>query len=435
MDISADFKGKKVGIIGFGREGRSTFEHLKFTCDEIVIFDRNYENIDLESLVKAGDKGEGNFDLNRYKTVSDKELKNYSYLDVFFKSPGVPLKNIEGDVDFSKLSSQTNEFLRKNKDKTIGVTGTKGKSTTSTMIYELLRAYGVKVELIGNIGVPCLEADEDSDYYVFEMSSHQLELVDFSPKYAILLNVYEEHLDHYKDFNHYKKAKENVYFYQNEGDFCFSFEQPKNLKSRFFDIGKIDVKAEGFLDLSGYKNVIGKHNKNNAYLAMLVTKGLGYFDLECIEKAFKGFKPLAHRLEYIGILEGVDYYDDSISTIPRACIAACESIENAKTIIIGGMDRGIDYSLLIDFIKERKDLNFIALPDTGHNIFKEIKTANIKSDNIQKAKDLKEAVSIAKSVSKKGEAVVLSPAAPSYGFFKNFEDRGEKFKEYVFSDK
>lgn len=407
-------KNKKVGIIGFGREGRSTYEHIKHLCDEIVIFDANYENIK-ESIQSE-----------KVCVVSDTELANYSHLDTFFKSPGVPYKNIENVIDRKKITSQTNEFLKSHRDKIIGITGTKGKSTTSTMIYELLKNYGLKVQLVGNIGIPTFEASDDNDYFVVEMSSHQLELVDVSPKYAVLLNVFEEHLDHYKSFEHYKRAKQNIYRFQQKGDLLFSYELPdETINSTFFDISNL-AKGNVLVDLSHYKNVVGVHNKNNGYVAMLVATQLGYSDIDVTKTTFENFKGLRHRLEFIGSYDGIDYYDDSISTIPKATILGASSIDNIYTVIIGGMDRNIDYSLLEKFIVENEQLKFIALPNTGHKIAR-----NIKAENIYEVDGLEKAVKVAKDITPKGKAVLLSPAAPSYGFFKNFEERGDKFRDYV----
>ncbi len=408
------FRDKKIGIIGFGLEGRSTLEHLRDRVSSVVVFDRNYEAL----AETSGD--------DKVIFRSDKDLAKYSDLDYFFKSPGVPYKNIEQDVPREKLTSQVNEFLLKHRDRTIAVTGTKGKSTTVTMIYNLLKNYGAKVELLGNIGVPVFESHPDMDYYVIELSSHQLELAYVSPKYGILLNIFEEHLDHYKSFEDYKRAKENIYKYQVEGDYLFSYAEPDGeYKAKYFNT--TDTAPErNFLDLSGYDNIVGEHNKNNAYLAMKLVRELGLEDKAACEKTFREFKGLDHRLEYIGNFDGVDYYDDSISTIPMACILGAKSIENVTTIIIGGMDRNIDYSLLENFILERQDLKFLAMPDTGHKIARKI-----LSRNVLVVDDLEVAVRVAKDITPKGRAVLLSPAAPSYGFFKNFKDRGEKFKYYV----
>ncbi len=408
------FKDKKIGIIGFGLEGRSTLEHLKDTVLELVVFDRKFATL-----------SENNED-EKISFVNDKDLNKYSDIDYFFKSPGIPYKNIEVNVPREKLTSQVNEFLLENRDKTIAVTGTKGKSTTTTMIYNLLKNFGLKVQLLGNIGVPVFEFKPDMDYYVIELSSHQLELVDVSPKYAVLLNVFEEHLDHYKSFEHYKRAKENIFRYQLEGDYLFSYKEPEEAyKGIYFSIDESFQIREVF-DLSAYNNIVGEHNKNNAYLAIRLVRELGFDDKGIFEKTFREFKGLEHRLEYVGNFDGVDYYDDSISTIPMACILGTNSIENIRTVIIGGMDRHIDYTLLEDFIVKRQDLVFIALPDTGHKIARKIRTGNISVVD-----DLEKAVELAKDLTYKGQAVLLSPAAPSYGFFKNFKERGEKFKEYV----
>ncbi len=415
------FKGCKIGILGFGREGRSTYSHLKNVAGQIVIIDRS----------KSG------FDSLEDKDVDflyEKDLNKNIQFDYVFKSPGVPLKNIVDKIDMQVITSQTNEFLRQKRDNIIGITGTKGKSTTAYMIYKLLKGYGADVQIVGNIGIPPFDVG-NSDYYVFEMSSHQLEHVNFSPKVAILLNIFEEHLDHYMDFSHYKMAKENIFRFALSDDRLYTYNGLNaDSKAKVIIIDELlkgtifGIKGEG-LDLNDFKNITGLHNKKNAAVAIKVVKDLGYYDKSIITKVLKDFKGLKHRLEFVANKDGIDFYDDSISTIPASLIAGVEAIDNVQTVLVGGMDRGIDYSEVEEFVKLKADINFILMPDTGHDIGKRVRT-----DNIFFVDDLKQAVKKAKEITQSGKAVLLSPAAASYGFFKNFEERGDKYKEYVFSD-
>lgn len=389
------FDNKRILIWGFGREGQSTKHFLSRDCEPslVDVFEGKREDINED---------------------------DYDYI---IKSPGIVMED-----DNPKYTSQTQIFLECFKDKVIGITGTKGKSTTSSMMYHVLnKCSGKKVILLGNIGEPCLdyfdEIDEDT-IIVFEMSCHQLAHTDVSPHVAVFLNLYEEHLDYYKTIDKYFTAKSHITTYQGRDDFFFEGDNVPYIDT----VAKTDVvdsKAEYNYNLS----IFGKHNNYNAEFVYRIANEVYGIDGEKIKEVLSSFTGLAHRLQLVGNFDGIDYFDDSISTIPTAAIGALNSIENAQTILIGGMDRGINYDILIDFINNHSEYKYIMSYDSGKRIYDEV--SNL--DYCYYIAELKDAVKLAKEITSKGKACILSPASASYGFFKNFEQRGEMFKEYVIS--
>ena len=444
--IIQELTGKSVLILGFGREGRSTYRFIKNNNINCKIGIADIKEITDEEIVNSDvalHTGENYLDA----------MKEY---DVIMKTPGQSFKDVDLGGIRDKVTSQTELFLKYGKNKIIGVTGTKGKSTTSSLIYAILKEK-YNALLVGNIGLPAFEEMEtynDTDYYVYELSSHQLEFVDCSPHIAVLLNMYEDHLDHYKGYEEYKEAKRNIYKYQDENDYYVFNEQEKDvlngdreLIQHCIGVGKDETDKEESCCYSDDKvrinihgdvitvhkpkneNIRGAHNCYNIAVATTVAKLLDVED-EKIAKAIMEFKPLAHRLENIGLYDGVTYIDDSIATIPEAVISAVESIPNINTVIVGGMDRGIHYASLIEFLSQGKVENVILMYDSGKKIYEELKKT-VTSSNYVLAEDLEKAVELATQVTKKGTICLMSPAAASYGVFKNFEERGDKFKEYV----
>lgn len=398
------FKDKRILILGFGLEGKSTLEILKAISCEIIIADKNPEAVkDLPFEICTGEE--------YLSAIYD------NVIDIIMKSPGIPLLGeIPAHVK-DKITCQTDLLLRFRKNKIIGITGTKGKSTVSSLIFHILNYCGKPAELIGNIGVPPLENEYTPEtILVCEMSCHQLEYVKASPDVAIFLNLYEEHLDHYNSFEDYRAAKENI----------FRFQKP--------EAGDILIRGEDE-DLKIYRALInpensklrGEHNYNNMAVAVKAAVLFGCDEGEAV-KAAESFPGLPHRLEVFTEINGVKYVNDSISTIPAAVIAAVDAFPDTDTLIIGGMDRGINYSLLIDFLEKNVIINIIALPDSGHKVA-DMLTARGDRPNLYRAKDMQDAVNHAVKVTKR--RCILSPAAASYGFYKNFEERGEHFKETV----
>lgn len=424
------FKGKSVAILGFGREGRSTLEILRETeCGEIGILDKNPVN-EKECTDCTLHCGENYLDY----------IGDY---DIIMKSPGIALFDKVSDEIKAKITSQTDLFLRFCSNHTVGVTGTKGKSTTASLIEHMLKSCGKKAVLIGNIGIPPLSVTDTLEkdmIVVLEISCHQLEYVKASPNTAVLLNVYEEHLDHYVDFNAYKYAKENIFRYQDKNDLLIvnkelSEENGCSTACRQLTVS-MDGKADIYIDGNdiifrgeriSYEKLSpklkGKHNLYNIAIALAAAAENGC-ELEKAVEAVTSFNGLCHRMEHVRTVNGVEYINDSISTIPNATISAVKTF-NADTVIIGGMDRGISYDVLIDFLNKGNVDNIICLPDSGYRIADML---NSKL-NVFRVKDMEEAVKKASEAAK--HCCVLSPAAASYGFYKNFEERGKHFKELV----
>lgn len=423
---------KNVLILGFGREGRSTYNFIKkyAKCACVTVADsRELEPID-GAVLKTGE---------RYQENIDK-------FDVIIKSPGIVLENTSENL-LRKVTSQTELFFESYRDRIIGITGTKGKSTTSTLIYHILKNKLDNCLLMGNIGIPSfdmLDSINDDTVIVYELSCHQLEYTEISPKTAVLLNLYPEHLDHYGTYEKYVHAKENIYRYQQNGDLliCNNEILPENHAGKLLSIAFDDISADINVKdrCINYKNntllidetatlLVGNHNVFNIAAAYAVCREYGVSEDEFTEY-LKSYKPLAHRLEYIGEKDGIKYYDDSISTICETTIQALESLKNVGSVIIGGMDRGIDYTPLTDYLENADVDNIILIPDTGVRIRNTLKDKAVYA-NIITAENLKDAVEKAKECTEKGKICVMSPAAASYGFFKNFEQRGEAFKEYI----
>ena len=283
-----------------------------------------------------------------------------------------------------------------------------------------------------------------------EMSSHQLEFMKKSPNIAILLNIFEEHLDHYKSYQGYINAKCNIFRNQNQDDYFIYNIDNKTLVSNINDTKQnlISVSISGNKEANCYlqndsvyfndekiyskdekRNLKGDYNLNNIMFALCVCKIL-HLDLEKTKKSISDFKTLPHRLEFIKNIDGVDYYDNSIATIPMATIEAVEALKNVNTLIIGGMDRGIDYRSFVEFLRNSTIENIICMPKTGYDIAETLTKENT-TKKIFKAETLEEAVKLAKEYTKKNTICLLSPAAASYGFFKNFEEKGDLFKKLV----
>lgn len=427
------FKDKRVLVLGFGLEGRSTLKLLQtIDCGAVIgIADKNLTVTD---------------DIKDYELFSgDNYLSAMDKFDIVMKSPGIALFDKVSNENKAKITSQTDLLLRFSDNVTVGVTGTKGKSTTSSLINHILKTCGKKSELIGNIGIPPLEnIFGDDTAIVCEMSCHQLEYVRASPDIAVILNIYEEHLDHYSDFNAYKEAKENIYLYQDSSDLLVYNLELANEKIERSPAEKLSCSAgkecdvfitESEMNIFGIKinlsdiktHLPGIHNLYNIAVALAVC-----IRLDCpVDKAVEAigdFKGLPHRLEYIGKINGIEYIDDSISTIPLAAISAVNAFSGTDTLILGGMDRGINYDVLIDFLlsDKHKLKNLIVLPDSGYRIAEKLDDSAL---NIYYAKDLCDASEYSKTCTK--IRCILSPAAASYGFYKNFEERGEHFKQLI----
>lgn len=437
-----DLENKKIAIWGLGKEGISTLQFIQsnnIKCKEIAVLEKKDINIDGVKILS-----------------NEQQLNDY---DLIFKSPGIVVD--ENIIDEKKLTSQTEEFIKILSNQIIGITGTKGKSTTSSLTYTIIKKYYPNTVLVGNIGIPCFNAineiDENTNI-VYELSCHQLEFVKYSPHIAVIVNLYPDHLDHYKTFENYISAKLNINKFQKPDDIFIYGETCKayinsNTKTSVCISDYIDgrtIKFDGDIDKNNSKNnanyknadnkieilesetnLIGQHNFYDIAISYYICCRIYNLSNKQFKSALKQFKGLPHRLEYVTTIDDVLYYDDSISTIGETTIEGIKALKNVNTIILGGMDRKIDYSNLEDFILQQDTIeNIILMPDTGKRIFSDLQgKANNKKCYL--VKDLEEAVTCAKKVTKKNTICLLSPAAASYGFFKNFEERGDKFTEYL----
>ncbi len=409
--------GKKILILGFGKEGRSTLSFLMdfVSAKSITVADKN----DIASELPDG----------IMSNCGDGYMSDLDSFDVIIKSPGIVFSNQSTDI-LSRTTSQTDLFLREFAHSTIGITGTKGKSTTTTLIHHIMKSSGIDAVLTGNIGIPPLDSArsmKENSVAVFEMSCHQLEFQRVSPHIAVILNLFEDHLDHYGTRENYVAAKEHIFLHQSKDDILIisdaCTEQIDKAVSKTVTVGSdavIEIPIKGTA-------LIGEHNYFNISVAKKVTDIFGVSETNFFE-ALKTYRPLPHRLEYIGTKNGVDYYDDSISTVCQTTIQAITSLENVETVIIGGMDRGIDYTELVAFLSENKVTNIILMYESGKRVAKMLAE---KSVDCIITEDLYEAVAAAAKLTVKGGKCVMSPAAASYGYFKNFEERGDVFRTLV----
>jgi UDP-N-acetylmuramoyl-L-alanine---L-glutamate ligase len=423
---------KKILILGFGKEGQSTYNYLQthVSSAKIAIADQN-------STLKINAPN-----LKLHLGPNYLNALNNDY-DLIIKSPGISIKNINTTPFIHKLTSQTDLFLKFYKNQVIGITGTKGKSTVASLLYHILKTAQKDVQLIGNIGYPAfeiLDKIKDNTLLVYELSSHQLEFIKSSPHIAVLLNIYEEHLDFYDNFTAYKYAKCNIFKFQDYTDYFIYNKKDQNiteilanqfLKQELYPIPLAPygrgVRGEGSLLTT---RLLGKHNLFNINAAITVCQILK-IPAQAVKEGLASYQPLPHRLEYVGKYNEIDYYNDSIATIPEATIAAINTLEkNLETIILGGFDRKICYKELCQTLLKSKIKNIILLPDTG-NTLQSILNQTKHHKNIKLVNTLEEAVTLAQDLTSPNKTCLFSPAAASYNQFKNFEERGNKFKKLI----
>lgn len=434
-----NLKSKKVLILGLGREGLDSFKFIQkiFPDKKFGIADKA-ELKDLDANIQKLILNKGPvFHLGKNYL---RALKKY---DIIIKSPGIPPKVIVPFISKKqRITSQTDIFFENCTGKIIGVTGTKGKSTTTSLIYEILKQNRLKVHLIGNIGRPVLSFlfnAKPDDIYVYELSSHQLYNFKKSPHIAVFLNIYPEHLDYYENFKEYLKAKQNITRYQKSEDFIIFNPQNKEVRetAKISKAKKIPIRIENVGRTIKIKEIPleGKFNLQNIEAAIIIGRIFGISNRDIV-RVIKKFKPLEHRLELVGTYRGITFYNDSLATAPEATIGAINTFKGkVQTIMLGGFDRGIDYySKLAKTVLENKIKNIILFPTTGEKIWKDICSQNRKRYFLPKAffvNNMKDAVVLAYKYTSKGKICLLSPACASFGIFKNYKERGDLFKKYV----
>lgn len=426
-----EFENKNILIWGYGMEGKSTYTFLRRLFPEMKI------------TIADGGNGLAKAEAETTNTVcvSDKGL-DFSAFDLIMKAPGIVVP--EG-FDMDKITGEAPLFLKHYGDRTIGITGTKGKSTTTSLVYALLKEKYPTV-LVGNIGKACfdeIDAMEQGSLAAFEISCHQLEFSKYSPHIGVYLNLYEEHLDHYGSFEKYGNAKFNIVKNQNEKDIAVLWENLTQYISQCSQktvlIGRDIYAHNQTLVIPGHSlkikdcALIGDHNYQNLAAAYYVASLYGITDEQVLD-ACRKFKPLHHRLEDLGVIQGIRYVNDSISTIGQACVQALKSMDHVDTVLVGGMDRGISYTELERYLYERKDVKVIFMYATGKRIYQEMKEKGYAREGLYQVEDLEQAVALAKKETRQGCTCLLSPAASSYDHFKNFEERGTIFQKLVEGD-
>ncbi len=448
-NILRNLNKKKLLILGFGREGQSTLRFLRkyFPAKEITIFD--------QSDIYTQDK-------NVILKTGSNYLDGILEYDVIFKSPGITYKfpQIKEAYRLGKIYSQTRLFFDLCKGKIVGVTGTKGKSTTTTLIHEIIKNSGKKCILLGNIGKPCLDYLDKSLgrklIFAFELSCHQLYDLDKSPDIAVFLNIFREHLDYYENFTNYFKSKSNITNYQTKFNYfiynvnfpkinklaeftkakALGFSIQKNKKSRCFCedgfVFYFDKKIEEVIAIREIP-LRGTHNLNNVMAAILVGKSLG-INTKSIRNAIINFHPLEHRLQKVGKYRGIEFYDDTLATIPEATMAAIDSFKSqVGTLILGGVDRGQNFRKLGAMILNEKIENVVLFPNTGEKIWLSVKSQASKQKLPHKISvtNMEDAVKACFKFTPKGKIALLSSASPSFNIFKSYEEKSALFKKYI----
>jgi UDP-N-acetylmuramoylalanine--D-glutamate ligase len=426
MKIS-DLADKKIIICGFGREGQATLEVLERKLPGATIF------------VTDENTAEGEMMRPSLFVSVDQTLQLCDQNTVVIKSPGIPPHRpaVARFLDRGAvITSATNLFFaeRKGRGTIIGITGTKGKSTTAALLAHTLKSGGLPVLLVGNIGVPMLSTVEapDETIFVVELSSYMLADLEVGPDIAVILNLYEEHMDWHETVAAYHEAKWNIAAKQQPGDLLIYNGASSILTALASRAPARQVPFQKITDPRLHLlKLKGEHNRENACAVLLVAELFGVGD-EKISEAFSTFEPLPHRLEEVATVNGVLYVNDSISTTPQSALSAISVYaERLGAIILGGKDRGYDFSELAATLKDLPGVTTLILPG-GERIAQALQE---NAALFQRVESLDQAVGYCHQNLKPDQVCLLSPASPSYGYFKNFEERGEKFRSLVLERK
>lgn len=407
----------KVGIVGYGVEGKSAEAYYKAKGHEVIILD------------------------------TDMDLTGY---DLLVRSPGVHPSKLPHDV---AVTSVTNEFMAQCPAPIFGVTGTKGKGTTSSLIAEMLKAAGKTVHLAGNIGVPALDLlpqIKSDDIVVLELSSFQLIDAKKSPHVAVCLMIAPEHLDYHSDEQEYWSAKGNIFAHQQSTDVAiYNKNDQQSMDLAFTSAGtKIPYDAEGVGKHGAYVSdeaiwyqetricsvsdvaLLGRHNLQNVCAAVAAAWHEEVAVLD-IAKAIKSFQGLPFRLQSIATVNDVLYVNDSIGTTPESTIAAVQAFTEPKVLILGGSDKGATFTDMAKVIARSNVRGIVIMGQTGDHLTNELQMAGYPEDQIRRADSMTEAVAKCAEISEAGDVVLLSPACASFDMFESYKDRGEQFNSAV----
>jgi len=422
----------KIAIAGYGLEGKVNYEYWAQhypDADITIVDDQNYA---AEALPEEASAilGEGAF-----QQLSD--------FDLVIRTPGISPYKIKTD---GKIWSATNEFFEKCPAQIIGITGSKGKGTTASLIDSILKASGKTTWLVGNIGLPSLKVLEKikpDDIVVYELSSFQLWDLERSPNIAVVTIIEPDHLDVHVDFDDYISAKSNITRHQKAGDKAYYY--PDNKFSRQIAEAGSETLAAPYIDITGvhtvdndfYNNeqkicsvdalqIPGRHNIDNACAAISVALNFEEVTAETIEQGIRNFHGLPHRLSFVKEVNGVKYYDDSIATTPGSAVAALKAFARPKVLILGGSFKGSDFSELADEIVKH-DVQALIIGEEAARIIEAFGNVGFTQYEFIERPTMMTIVERAHELAQPGSVVLLSPAAASFGLFKNYADRGEQF--------
>ncbi len=435
-----------VAIWGYGVEGQASCEYLQLRCPGLSLTVFCAEN-----EVKPGNRYEKGLknggELTFVHQVVDAKL--LSDFDVVIKSPGItPYQQAVSDATCHFISSTALWFSneRANNDaKVIAITGTKGKSTSCAMLAQVLRAMNFEVILAGNFGVPLIQCLGSCDFVVLETSSYQAYDGEIHADVAVLLNLYSEHLDwHGSDAQYHadkwllmQHAKDVILNAKDPHSLSLLATNPLDAKVRYFEV------SEGFYELNevlmyqdkallsqyGWQ-LKGAHNLKNA-AAVCTVLTLFNLDIKAGMNAIKQFKALPHRLETVAELNGVTFINDSISSTPHATQVAMNTLDLSRTILlVGGFDRGVDWVWWVEKLLERAPKMIVCSGENGEKIQQLILSYKIETQCVKQA-SLKLAIEFAKQAAESGDCVLLSPGAPSFDAFDNYQQRGQKFIQWL----
>lgn len=455
-----DLSGKSIGVLGLSTEGIDTVKFLAMKGAKIVCCDRRTEP-ELTETYQFLSKYPVSFNLG------ETYLANLASFDLLVRTPGMSPRLPEL-VSFHKtgkeITSLTKLFFEFCPAPIIGVTGTKGKGTTSTLISEMLKASGKTVYLGGNVGTPLLsqiEKIKPSDLVVLELSSFQLEDLTQSPQTAVVLRTTQEHLanfdklasNYHPTVKAYVQAKQSIVSYQKESDYAIlNADDPTSMsfadltpgQKVYFSLNGKTVDAyvqdETVYLKQGQQStkicsleeikLRGRHNLENIAAASLASLHHGA-DIDTIRMVVRQFSSLPHRLEFVKSVNGVDYYDDSFSTVPETTIAAINSFHQPIILILGGSEKGSDFQEMGKAIAKSNVKAVIVIGQMTQRITSALKSANYQGKLILDCKTMPEIMAQAKNLVQPGDVVLLSPACASFDMFANYKDRGDQFKNEV----
>lgn len=446
--MSISFRNKKIGIIGLGIEGKDALRFLVGQGAYITVFDKKKE----KELDTSGVSS-----LKLDLICGEDYLKHLSGFDVIVRSPGVRPdlpEIVKAQKNGAVITSSINIFFELCPAKIIGVTGTKGKGTTATLIHECLTSSGVNSYLAGNIGKPYLELLDhlnENDIVVLELSSFQLIDAQISPHIAVVINITTDHLDWHKDREEYILAKQNIVHFQEESDFAvlakdyedslsferltraevYYFSTEENVKGSYVEDGVIYLNENESTDGIGkVENLVirGKHNWENVCAAVISSRLAGA-TVDGIKKAVFSFKGLPHRIELVGEKNDITFYNDSFATSPSPSLAAVRAFEEQVVVILGGSAKGFSYREFGQDLAKQENLKAaIVIGQTGPEIKEALLSAGYAGQILEGGGNMEGIIKTAMSVANPGDVVLLSPAAASFDMFKDYKDRGNQFK-------